>query len=275
MLGTKRNYISILVGTVLFISILNVLGNSAILSIPNNSVDGLSSSAVSIEGPVDFAYEYSATGNTITWTITDGSGTYLITLDGEILEIDSYTSGVPITINVDGLGIGASTYDISAGGVNDSVIVNVYNLAPVVSSPDDIEYEEGETGNTIAWTVTDNSITIDAQYIVIELNGEEVESGYWVSGDEIIINVDGLDVGTNIYTITADDGIGGQSSDSVTVTVNEIQEEPEEPCHPRWHWRWHGHCHPHWGWKCHPRNNWRWHGHCHPHWKMGRHCWRH
>jgi len=83
--------------------------------------------------PTNINYEYSATGNELSWTITDNSvnnPTYVIYRNGTELVNQSWTSGVPITINIDGLSIGIYNYTIIISDemgeiVSDEVIVIV------------------------------------------------------------------------------------------------------------------------------------------------------
>ncbi|XOA42827.1 MAG: NosD domain-containing protein [Candidatus Nealsonbacteria bacterium] len=66
-----------------------------------------------LDSPDDVTYEEGTTTNSISWTATDNNpDTYIIYRDG--LEIDSgtWTSGVAITINVDGLAVGSYNYTI-------------------------------------------------------------------------------------------------------------------------------------------------------------------
>jgi len=88
---------------------------------------------------------------------------------------------------------------------------------PSINSPANINYEAGDTGNSITWIATDDNPTT---YTII-LDGTQVDSGSWSSGSQITINVDDLSIGTHIYTCTVTDGDGQTDSDSVTVTVSE------------------------------------------------------
>jgi hypothetical protein len=99
----------------------------------------------------------------------------------------------------------------------DSVEVAVQNLvAPTIEGPSDMSIEEGSTGNALTWVVFD---TDPATYRVLE-NGSVFESDTW-DGGNIVISLDGLEVGTYNYTCTVYDREGRSASDTVIVTVTE------------------------------------------------------
>ena len=87
---------------------------------------------------------------------------------------------------------------------------------PVLSSPADIEYEEGTTGHVISWTVGD----LNPRNYTIYNNSVPIDSGDWMSG-AIECNVDGLSAGTYNYTIAACDVYNQCAMDMVCVTVVE------------------------------------------------------
>jgi hypothetical protein len=205
------------------------LGGIASDSVNVNVLNG----APLINQPEDIKYYYGETGNVITWIITDNSvknPTYIIMENGEQTDpSNSWISGQEILKNIDGLEIGFYTFKIIANdglgdNVSDSVEVEVLNVAPTITNPEDIEYSFGETGNVITWVITDESVGKESstQYIIIKVDGDIVQIGSWISGYDIAINVDGLAVGTHTFEITADDGLGGTASDSVNVIVNSL-----------------------------------------------------
>jgi len=91
---------------------------------------------------------------------------------------------------------------------------------PTINSPANINYEEGDTGNSITWTATDDNPTI----YTITRDGTQIDSGSWSSGSPIIVSVDGLSSGTYTYTCIVSDGNGQTDSDSVIVIVIETTE---------------------------------------------------
>ncbi|MBY9005545.1 MAG: hypothetical protein KGD63_02200, partial [Candidatus Lokiarchaeota archaeon] len=150
-----------------------------------------------INSPANVNYEEGETGNSITWTATDDNPTsYIITQNGQQVASGSWSSGSGITINVDNLSPGTYTYICTVSDVDgltdsDSVSVTVTEIpavAPVINSPGNVNYQEGETGNSITWTATDDNPTTYA----ITRDGQQVASGSWSSGSGITINVDSL-----------------------------------------------------------------------------------
>jgi len=89
---------------------------------------------------------------------------------------------------------------------------------PSVNSPSNVNYQVGDTGNSITWTATDDNPTT----YTITRGGTQVASGSWTSGSPITVSVDGLSVGSYTYTITVSDGDSQTASDSVTVSVSDI-----------------------------------------------------
>ena len=95
-------------------------------------------------------------------------------------------------------------------------------IDPLISKVTDFDYNEGETGNTISWTAMDvnhwsYSIYLDSTMIIT--------SERWVSSSPIIIDVDGLSVGTYTYLIIVSDFAGNTANDTVIVTVNLVVPE--------------------------------------------------
>jgi len=89
---------------------------------------------------------------------------------------------------------------------------------PILNSPSNINYQVGDTGNSITWTATDDN---PSTYTVIR-GTAQVASGSWSSGSPITVSVDGLSEGTYTYTCTVNDADGLSDFDSVTVTVSDI-----------------------------------------------------
>jgi len=111
---------------------------------------------------------------------------------------------------------------IIAGGTNsfdgrgyDFWLVKVFHDVPVIDQPDDIVYEEGSTGYNITWHPRD---PVNPHMFNVTRNDTLLNSSSWDGGD-IMVNVDGLSVGTYIFTCTVNDTVGFSASDSVTVTV--------------------------------------------------------
>jgi len=178
-----------------------------------------------LNSPTDITYEEGTTGHSIAWNSTDTNpGTYIIYKDSVEIESDTWISGIPITINIDGLSIDSYNYTIIvydefSNSAQDIVIVTVEEDAtnPVLSSPADIIYENGATGHNIAWNSTDTN----PDTYVIYKNSIEIKSGAWISGVPITINVDGLNIGSHTYAIIVYDEFSYSTQDTVIVIVQD------------------------------------------------------
>ncbi|MGY5861434.1 MAG: NosD domain-containing protein [Candidatus Thorarchaeota archaeon] len=186
----------------------------------------LDSAAPSTDAPADMAYAVGTTGNTIMWHASDVFPSYY-----EILRNGSfYTWGwwnmslETITVNVDGLSSGVHEFKITASDIagnngTDYVLVTVApdTIPPIIDSPSDLSYTQGEIGNNITWTPFDQ---FPSFYVVLR-NGSEIRWGLWNSSSEIItVNVDGLQPDVYNYTLVVSDVGNNNATDSVYVTVN-------------------------------------------------------
>lgn len=99
----------------------------------------------------------------------------------------------------------------------DVVVFAIDTNAPNLNSPNDLVYDEGDTGIFIDWEANDSI----PSYYSIEKDSIEVQSGSWSSEIPISINIDGLFQGIYNYTIIIWDQAGHSNSDTVNVTVME------------------------------------------------------
>jgi plastocyanin len=174
----------------------------------------------SIDSPFDITYEEGTIDNFITWNPSDyNPDSYTITKDGVLVE-DGTWGGGSITFNVDGLDLGIYTYvctvyDLDAQSAIDTVIVNVVDTTPpIINHPDDIIYEQDSLGNNITWIPFD----YNPNFYTITRNGVTVASGLW-NGNQITLNVDGLNLGIYTCICTVYDINTYSVSDTVIVTV--------------------------------------------------------
>ncbi|MCP6718072.1 MAG: hypothetical protein KJI70_00790, partial [Patescibacteria group bacterium] len=175
-----------------------------------------------LNNPSDITYSEESTGHRITWTVIEyNPDRYVVYKDGTEIVSGTWISGSSIVINVDGLLVGSYeyvvvVYDTSNNSDEDTVIVTVVDTtAPVLTSPSDITYEQGEVGNNITWTIADS---YPDTYIIYK-DDTEIASGVWVSGDVMTVNVDGLLPGLYDYTIVVFDFYGNLARDTVIVVV--------------------------------------------------------
>jgi len=156
---------------------------------------------------VAFVEFYLDDGATMPLLFNDTVAPYEYTWDSDTVALGDYT----IYANV-----------VDNAGMNNVDIVNVTvvdTIAPVLDSPTDVAFDEGEMGYTIDWNPTDVRPTSYEVFI------EEVSTftGAWNSSSEhIVIDLDNLAVGTYNYTCMVYDGAGHSAVDTVIVTVNEV-----------------------------------------------------
>ncbi|MFW9921638.1 MAG: right-handed parallel beta-helix repeat-containing protein, partial [Candidatus Thorarchaeota archaeon] len=190
--------------------------------------DGTSPSINNVPNTWSFV---SGSGQTLTWQVYDlHPDTYIVHVDDEEFDTDTWTSG-ELEVNIDGLTEGLHTllieiYDIDGNVAFDQVEILVIDdtIDPTVDSPSDITYTLGETGNSIVWNAEDQyPLRFEVAY-----NGSTMVEGSW-GGSRIAISVDGLSVGSHVFTITVEDGGGNTATDSVTVSVLPIQEQVTPP----------------------------------------------
>jgi parallel beta-helix repeat protein len=119
--------------------------------------------------------------------------------------------------------LGSENYSIdgSAASIDLYPIIEIDSPPVIINHPDDIEYEENTTENTISWEVYD----LDPSTYIIYLDGTEVERNSWVFINEITINIDLLPAGTYNFTIVVSDDNENTIIDTVFVTVIPVVSE--------------------------------------------------
>ncbi|MFX1369485.1 MAG: right-handed parallel beta-helix repeat-containing protein, partial [Promethearchaeota archaeon] len=136
---------------------------------PGGSVDRypqvlVDSAPPSILSPGDLVFEVGSTGNVLQWRANDYFPHLYEVLQNETLFADGQwnSSAEIIEVNVDSLPIGVYNFTItfvdrSYQNSTDSVLVTVLpdENPPIVNSPNDIAYEQGESGFNIVWNATD------------------------------------------------------------------------------------------------------------------------
>ncbi|MHA1729941.1 MAG: right-handed parallel beta-helix repeat-containing protein [Promethearchaeota archaeon] len=185
----------------------------------------------------DLSYEIGTTGNILVWNvlfpIAGGitiSTTYDIVRDGKLTDSGhSWASEEDIIVNIDGLDEGhyifrISVFDSYGGNISNIALVSVQNTAPVFTTqPEDFSYVLGTTGNNLTWTFADISINNPTYSIIVD--GLTISSDIpCVSGENILIPIDGFDIGTYTFTIEIADGFGKTVSSIVWISVTEIPE---------------------------------------------------
>lgn len=86
--------------------------------------------------------------------------------------------------------------------------------SPTVDSPNDVRFEEGETGYSITWSPEDE---LPHRY-EIQKDGAVQEQGTW-DGGAISFEITGLTLGAFNFTLQVEDGTGNKALDTVFVIV--------------------------------------------------------
>ncbi len=209
-------------------------------------------SAPDITQPANITYEEGSFGNEIQWNITESNPDfYNISRQSNepgtnftVLETGSWSDS-EIIINIDGLN--ASRWYIYSLFVNDTFgrnntsIVNVTVLQdltnPVISSPDDVAFEFGDTGFEVRWKLYDSNPKNYSIYVITHFNdtlyGNITDLGLhspinvtqpsWTftdpDGGDISISLDGIFLGNYTFNITAFDTFNQSSTDSVYLRI--------------------------------------------------------
>jgi len=99
--------------------------------------------------------------------------------------------------------------------ISNNVNTDVMGI-PTIDDPTDYQYEFGTTGHNITWSPNVRDTTPSSYEIT--RNGVVINNTAW-SGTDISVIIDGLSVGTYIYTCTAYETNGNGARDSVAITV--------------------------------------------------------
>jgi hypothetical protein len=86
---------------------------------------------------------------------------------------------------------------------------------PSISSPDDLTFMEGSTGQTISWTVND----AHPDTYTISVDDQQNETGTWTDGQEISFDVSAFTEGTYEIKLEVVDASSNSVSDVVAVEV--------------------------------------------------------
>lgn len=169
------------------------------------------------------------------WVFTDDNPTFYEIYQGAYyLQGGDWFSNEPITIMEVGMWLGNHTLEIivyDADGFSTSHLVEITvvdTLGPDIEGVARFSYNLGETGNQVEWKVFDP----DPSGYDVYLDGEWVQNGDVVSGDIILIDVDGLDLGEHTAEIVAWDASGNYNSFVTQVIVQDPSDNPDDPDDP-------------------------------------------
>ncbi|MHA2299172.1 MAG: DUF7948 domain-containing protein [Candidatus Hodarchaeales archaeon] len=187
-------------------------------------VDDLAPSISS--APANLTYTVNTIGHNLSWIATDNApSNYTVERDGSPVAGGAWASGIPVVVDVDGLVIGTYNYTVvftdNSGNAtsNQTWVIVVDDLAPLISSaPANLTYTVNTIGHNLSWVVTDNA----PNNYTVERDGSPVASGAWASGIPVVIDVDGLGIGSYNYTVVFTDSNGYITSSQIWVTVLDI-----------------------------------------------------
>ncbi len=187
-----------------------------------------SETTYNITRPDDFFFLFNSTGNTITWVVKSLivlNPVYDIYYNGIWNASGTWKSGYPVSVSIDGLGIGNYNVTIIAGddaggSIQDTVFVFVVeNGLPILSRPGDVHCTTDERASlVISWTITDLT-TAGTQTYIIRVDDDIVISGKWISLDTVTFPLELVPRGNHTVTIIVTDGSGHSVMDDVQVTV--------------------------------------------------------
>ncbi|PWI47616.1 hypothetical protein CEE45_10645 [Candidatus Heimdallarchaeota archaeon B3_Heim] len=193
--------------------------------VDNFTISLLSPFPTITNSPQDLVYDENTIGHELKWTVVDNdTANFTIYRNDAKIANDSWLSGIPVIISVDGLAIGVYNFTIilldqQGNLARDEVFVSVQAGEPVLLEfPDNFTYELGSTGNILNWTAVD---TNPATYDIYQ-NNSIIKSNSWLSDVAVLIDVDGLTIGTYNFTIIFRDTLLNVVSSEVWVTVEDI-----------------------------------------------------
>jgi len=104
--------------------------------------------------------------------------------------------------------------------VGDSSEFAIDNTPPLLGDmPNNVEYVVGTRGHQVKWLLTD----LHPGYYYIYLDGALDAQGSWQSGQEIVYNIDGFEIGRYNITIVVKDSHENQIIHEVVLTVTEAK----------------------------------------------------
>ena len=161
-------------------------------------------------------------GYYLTWPCSEPYPDYFfIEQDNTIINEGSW-NGTDLSVNLSGLGVDTFVFeltvnDTSGNSASQIAFVEVITDAlPNLTPLEDTTLELGSTGNYLVWDCSDE---FPESYIIFK-NGTEIDSGVW-NGSSLAIRIDGLDLGSYVYSLFINDTSNNSATDDVIVTVRD------------------------------------------------------
>ncbi|MFW9903638.1 MAG: Ig-like domain-containing protein [Candidatus Thorarchaeota archaeon] len=178
-----------------------------------------------ITGPSDFSIYFGDTGISILWTATDLNPSKYTVFRNETTIYDEGSWTTSVLIWIDNLAEGKHNFtcvinDTFGAIAKDEVWVTVLPSTPdltppLLSSPENISFEEGSIGYSIVWSGSDDR---SPWWATIWKDTTIIYNQAWI-GNDIEISLDGLIEGMYTYNCTLFDEAGNYNSSIVFVTV--------------------------------------------------------
>jgi hypothetical protein len=200
----------------LFIFSNDTAGNSIVMTFSFTTDD--SSPEIILEAPANNTLHLS--GTILNYTISELHLEYVLYRWNNQIEDQTLPSPYDIPIpSPDGWhSIYLFANDSAGNWINSSFTFETDDTPPDIESPDDIDFNEGESGYHINWSAYD----LHPERYRILLNGTEIKNGTWISDDwYVLVHVDSLTLGIYNYTIVFNDTLGTANYDMVLVTVSD------------------------------------------------------
>ncbi|MHA2025787.1 MAG: right-handed parallel beta-helix repeat-containing protein [Candidatus Thorarchaeota archaeon] len=182
---------------------------SSFIEIANNSIYSNSENGLEFS---PLAYNNTVIGNSFGWNAAYPGP-----------EENAVDHGVNNTFD-DGIIIGNAWSDfngtipysiLSTNGTSDSYpLLLEDNVIPLLLDEYDTAIDVETSGNRLIWTARDEF----PQRYTIDRDGAQIYAAFW-NGDDIIVDLDPVPVGSYIYVLRVFDGAGNSASDQVFVSV--------------------------------------------------------
>ncbi len=174
-----------------------------------------------VNSPDDVFLVHRDEGLAVSWNTYDAHPDWYTIEDNATVIQQGEWNTTTITLSLDGFDIGThniriTLYDLDENSAYDDVAVRVDPIpAPSVTTPRDLEFTEGESGQVIIWSPSSDA---PSRY-EIYLNDSLVEQAQW-NGSQIEYNAENLDPGVHNVTLVVYDVDESSTSDSVFVRVS-------------------------------------------------------
>jgi len=171
-------------------------------------------------------------GYRLVWTPIDANilprfANYTLYCDGVAVESEiPWTSGMQVSYDLSDLTPGdyifTAVFNNGYGmATNNTVIVHVMNVPPVVTAPTNASYEVGLQDFQLAWNITDSSYAGTSFDVYVDNVLAPVVPIGWQSGVPVSLNLGGLLPGLHNVTLAAHDGYGGVGAGTCWVNVTD------------------------------------------------------